>query len=227
MIDVVNQITGVTVVTGATCAVASGLATYLITSGSFIAQTPGRYVGYMRVQLDAQTADTFALPFDVLDKGSYLVVDRWQRKVADSAPTQDHDDDEHARDWIDQAVDYLNRKYTLGYTSVLGMVNPHPDSTAVEMIASVASVMARAAWWAGKGNWRDAEMTFDATPFKDEWDRIDAEITRLLDTGWTDNSFSGTMFNRDSVYYDGVKLDSPDYWNRWSTEPEPNTEIPI
>src|SRR4029077_12303150 len=128
---------------------ASGLATYYVLSGSTVAQNSGIYMGYMRVTLDAITTQTIAIPFDVLDKKSYLAVDRWRSKVIDSAPDQEHINDEHGREWIDQAVDFLNRRIALGYTSLLGTITTVPTSNDLEFIAMVASLMTRSACWAG------------------------------------------------------------------------------
>jgi hypothetical protein len=98
----------------------------------------------------------------------------------------------------------------------------------MEFFASVASLMARTAWWAGKGNWRDSEMSFNGTPFEEEWMKIQSVIEKVNADNWfADISFNGTMFNRDHVYYPGIKWDSPDYWERNSTDPEPIAEIPI
>lgn len=226
-IDIVNQITGATFVTNETCTVASGIATYYVLSGSSVSQTPGRYMGYMRVQIDNNVAQTIAIPFDVLDKGSYLVVERWRQKVEDSAPSELHIDNEHGRDWIDQAVAYLNSRYAFGYTSVLGSMSPAASASDMEFVAIVAALMARTAWWAGKGSWRDEEMSFDGTPFQREWEWLETRLQGKSDEGWFDETMGGTVYNRDNVFYQGIKYDSPDYWYRTSTEPDPETEIPI
>lgn len=226
-IDIVNQTTGATIVSGDSCTVASGIATYFVVEGSDVSSNADRYIGYMRVEIDSSTTQTIAIPFSVLDKGSYLVVERWRRKVEDSAPTEDHIADEHGRDWVDQAVAYLNGRYSTGYTSTLGLIAPTATSNDVEFIARVASLFARAAWWAGKGNYRDSEISFDGTPFQREWEMIQLTIETSMNEGWWTTDMGGTTFNRDNVFFDGVKLDSPDYWYRWSTEPDPDTEIPI
>lgn len=226
-VDILNQVSGDLVVSNGACQVASGVATYFILSGSDVAQNAGRYVGYMRVQIDTSTARTIQLPFDVLDKASMLPIFRWRAKVADSAPDLDHIDDAHAREWIDQAVAELNRRYDTGYVSVLGAISPTPDANTLEFITRVAALMARTAWWAGKGTYRDGEISFDATPFASEWARIEDAIQRITNDGWFDADLDPTMYNRDKVFYDGIKYDSPDYWWRTSTETDPDTEIPI
>lgn len=227
-IDIVNQTTGTTVVTNGVATVASGLATYYILSGSTVAQTPGKYVGYMRVQITSTVADTQMIHFDVLSKSSNLAAERWTRKVEGSAPSIEYMSDDHARDWIDQSVDFLNREYTTGYTSTLGTISPAPDTATLDFIVRLAALMARTAWWAGKGTWRDDEMSFDAEPFQHEWASIRTEIgQRSTDDWFTDPDIGGTVYNRDNVFYDGIKYDSPDYWYRTSTQTDPDTEIPI
>jgi hypothetical protein len=226
-IDIINQTSGVEVVTGASCQVASGLATYYVLSGTDVALNAGNYVGYIRVVIDADITLTQAVPFNVLTKGSYIAVDRWRHKVQDSAPSEDHISDDHGRDWIDDAVGYLNTKYDTTYLSTLGVITPAPSAGFVELVARVASLMARSAWWAGKGTWRDAEMSFDGTPFAAEWAALEATVSVALNDTWFDLDIGGTVYNRDNVFYDGVKYDSPDYWYRTSTQVDPDTEIPI
>lgn len=227
MIDILNQVTGDQVVTGGSCTVASGLSTYFILSGSTVAQTSGRYIGYMRVELDSDNARTIALPFDVLDKASVLPVIRWRAKVRDSSPDDDHISDDLGREWVDNAVDFLNNRYETGLTSVLGTIYPTPTTHEVEFITSVAGLMARYSWWAGRGTWRDSEMSFDGTPFQTEWDRLEQSILTNANDDWFASDMGGTMYNRDRVYYDGIKYDSPLYWERVESDPAPNTEIPI
>jgi hypothetical protein len=227
-IDIVNQSSGATIISNGSATVASGLATYYVLSGSDVAQTSGKYVGYMRVQITSTVAETQMLHFDVLSKSSNLAVERWTRKVESVAPSAAYMSDDHARDWIDQGVDFLNGLYATGYTSTLGAIVPAPDTATLDFIVRVAALMARTAWWAGKGTWRDDEMSFDATPFADEWASIRSEVVNLRDDGWfTDPDMGGTVYNRDNVFYDGVKYDSPDYWYRTSTQIDPDTEIPI
>src|SRR5574338_98590 len=226
-IDVLNQNTGDLIVSNGICQVASGIATYYVLSGSTVSQTAGQYVGYMRVQIDATSAKTIALPFDVLSKSSILPVYRWRMKVVDAAPTEDHLSDTKAREWIDQAVDFLNRRYSTGYTSVLGTISPAPSGEMLELFTSIASLLARSAWWAGKGTWRDEEISFDAGPFRDEWLAIEEQVQRMTNDEWFGADMGGTVWNRDNVFWRGIKYDSPDYWYRTSDQPDPDTEIPI
>lgn len=228
-VDILNQTTGTLVVSNGSCLVASGVATYYIESGSTVAQNSDRYVAYMRVQITSEIAKTIQLPFDVLDKASVLPIFRWRAKVSDSAPDFDHIDDAHAREWIDQAVAFLNERHSIGYSSVLGKISPTPDANTLEFITRVAALMARTAWWAGKGTYRDSEISFDATPFAAEWAAIEQTLQRVANDEWFDfpATDSVTMYNRDKVYYDGIKYDSPDYWWRDSGDTDPDTEIPI
>ncbi len=230
-IDIVNQVTGDTLVTEGSCTVASGLATYYVLSGSDVAQNPGIYMGYMRVTFDAITTQTIALPFDVLDKKSYLAVDRWRNKVEDSAPDSEHISDEHGREWIDQAVDYLNGRFALGYTSLLGTISPAPTTNDLEFIASVASLMARTMWWAGKGNWKDGELSYFGTPLQQEWEKLDDQIGIIVSAtdgeDWFSDTTSADMYNRDRTYWDGRKYDSPHYWHRNPGDTIPVSDIPI
>ena len=226
-IDILNMTSGVTIVSSATCLVASGLAAYVIPSGSPATLNPGRYVGYIDVLIEAGNMQTEEVYFNVYAKTSYLIIERWKAKVQDSALDDVHIDDDAAREWIDQAVGWLSLNYGLGYSSVLGAITPAPTNSDTELIASVASLMARAAWWSGKGNWRDAEMSFNGTPFETEWLRIATTLQRTQAEGWFTDPIGGDTYNRDHVYYQGKKYDSPLYWERDSTDPVPDTEIPI
>jgi hypothetical protein len=91
--------------------------------------------------------------------------------------------------------------------------------------------MARTAWYAGRGNWKDSEMSFFGTPFEEEWNRLEAQIGIIIaglnGEDWFGDTSSADMYNRDRVYWDGRKFDSPLYWRRTSIDPEPTTEIPI
>lgn len=231
---VVNQHTGAEIISGATAIVASGLITYVIPDGSPITATSARYVFYLSTVIDATTKSTIAINVDVLDKGSYLVVDRWRRKVEFAAPQSAPDgtdplSDAEGRDWIDQAVDLINRYWETGYTSVLASITPAATSNDIELIATVASLMSRSAWWAGKGDWRDEEMSFNDTPFRVEWSRVFAILNAKRNENWYDPYEDGEPniwddYNRDKVYYPGIKYDSEDYW--WiNTESDP--DIPI
>lgn len=221
-IDVVNQHTGVQVVNGGACSVDVGLASYLVTPA--VTATAGRYVGYMRVVIDGNEERTIPLYFDVLDKGSYLIVDIWRRKVLLSAPNGDAISDDAARDWIDQAVSHITRHYFDIGSSILASISPAPSAGDRELIAQVASLMARSSWYAGKGNWSDEEMRFSAEPFIEEWRFLQRLLTRRAEEALF---VSYEDFNRDRVVYDGIKLDSPDYWWKPAGAPETGTDIPI
>jgi hypothetical protein len=183
--------------------------TYVIPEGSPVTATSARYVAYLTAQVDAATRRTLSIPIDVLDKGSYLVVDRWRRKVEFAAPNDEALSDQEGRDWVDQAVALLNKHYfDTGYTSTLATLTPNAGVEAagpneIEMIASTAALMARTAWWAGKGNWRDEEMSLDTGPFYREWDALKGMIAVQGSAGWysgvTDPLEQHNMYNRDKV----------------------------
>lgn len=231
--SIVNQHTGVTVVTDAPCQVASGSITYIIPEGSTVTAISARYVAYLSAVIDGSTKNTVAIPIDVLDKSSYLVVDRWRRKVEFSAPDAPLDGTDplgeaEGRDWIDQAVDLINRYWETGYVSTLASIVPAPTANDREFIATVASLMARTAWWAGKGDWRDDEMAFNDNPFRVEWSRVFAILNAKKNETWFDlyddevNMWDN--YNRDRVFYPGIKYDSDNYW--WVTS-ETDDELPI
>lgn len=219
---IVNYHTGEVVISDGSCEVGLGYASYIIPDGSPITATSARYVAYIRVVIDATTINTVAVPFDVLDKASYLGVDRWRRKVEFSSPNDDAISDEEGRDWIDQAVDYLNGRYSTGFTSVLGAITPDigtdaPTSTDYEFIASTAALMARTAWWAGKGDWRDEEMSLDTGPFREEWEALEARIASNSDAGWfASDSINDKwdMYNRDKIDWQGIPDAPDDYFSR-------------
>jgi hypothetical protein len=214
--DIVNLHTGATVIAGATCLVETGTAAYIIPSGSPITATPARYTAFITVDIDATTRQSVAVPFDVLDKSSSLIVDRWRRRVEFAAPNQDAVSDQEGRDWIDQAVGVLNRYRSTDYTSVLASITPTPSAGDADLIASVASLLARASWWAGKGNWRDEEMSFDGTPFEREWARLEPRLEISSLEGWFGGDFSHTtdMYNRDKTDRFGIPDDPDDYFDQ-------------
>lgn len=219
-IDIVNQETGETVSTGQTADVSTlGKAIYLIPSDATYMNVPGHYVGFMHVVLSDTEKKSIPLSFVVLDLSAYLVVQTWQRKVEKAAPSELDTRDEAAREWIDDALAFLNSRYDTGYTSVLGGITPVPTANDIEFIASVASLLARYSWWAGKGNYRDDEISFDGTPFAVEWARLErlvsaAETTSMFDAG-------GDMYNRDHAYVGGYKLTGDDFWEDSETIPVP------
>lgn len=226
---IVNQHTGDVIVSDASCQVASGSITYLIPDGSPLTTTSARYVAFLTAEIDSTTKTTLAVPFDVLDKASSLVVDRWRRKVEFSAPPNAPDgsdplSDEEGRDWVDQAVGLINRYKDTGYTSTLAAITPSPTANDIEFIATVASLMARTAWWAGKGDWTDDEMAMRTNPFTVEWNRIFAILRANDGDEWWEESLDGSTFqfnnyNRDKVYGPGIKYDSTDYWYPYDRYP--------
>jgi hypothetical protein len=226
---IVNQHTDVALVTDGAAQVSEGLMTYSIPEGSPVTAATGRYVAYLSAVIDATTKRTVEIPIEVLDKSSHLAVDRWRRKVEFSAPNEEALSDAEGRDWIDQAVAHLNRYYyDTGYTSMLATITPNTGidaagSNEVEFFASVASLMARTAWWAGKGNWRDEEMSLDTGPFAREWQMLRDTLSGGEDAGWYDLGASPidqwSMYNRDKVDVFGI-ADKPDtyYEKTWAGE---------
>lgn len=218
--NIVNQHTGELVIDGGSCSVEEGIASYVIPDGSPVTQVAGRYVAYIRVVIDPNTISTVAVPFDVLDKSAYLVVDRWRRKVEFAARDSESISDEEGRDWVDQAVAYLRREFELGYNSTLGAITPDagvdaPAASDIELIADVAALMARTAWWAGKGTWRDEELSFDASPFREEWEALRAEITSKTSAGWfvdPEVQEQWNMRNRDNINRFGNPQDRDYYY---------------
>jgi hypothetical protein len=199
---IVNVHTGEEVVTNEGCVIEPGEAFWLMSDSSEVSQTPARYVAYISVTINAANKYTIQVPFDVLSKTSLFAVDRWRRKVEFAAPNEDAISDQEGRDWIDQAVDMLAREYNFSYTSTLASFTPAADNKTVEFVAQVAALMARTAWWAGKGNWRDEEMSFDGTPFEREWRRLEERLSSsYLDSWFKVDSPPKTydMFNRDRV----------------------------
>lgn len=224
-VTILNMDAGTNLVSAGTCTVASGSASYTIPSGSAVTSSSAHCVAYFAVEVTSGSRQTFNTYFDVLDKASYLILDRWRRKVSESAPDASLITDEQARDWIDDAVDFVHNKFGITtYTSTLGVISPTPTSDVVEFYASVASLMARTSWWAGKGRWRDSELSQDPGPFKNEWDRLERTMQARADTGLY---AVYEVFNRDHVYDDGYKYDSPLYWQLPSGSTTPVTDIPI
>lgn len=213
---IVNLHTGQVVEAAASCTVGEGFASWILTPGHDVSQTSARYVAYITVELDASTINTVSVPFDVLDKQSYFAVDRWRRKVEFSAPDEDSISDQEARDWIDQAVDFLGRGYGFEYTSTLAALDPAPSRQTVEYVAEVASLMARTAWWAGKGNWRDEEMSFDGTPFENEWKRLETKLSDVGISDWLVGDMPPKkfdMYNRDKANQWGIQDEPDDYFD--------------
>jgi hypothetical protein len=220
---VVNLHTGSAIVSDAVCYIEPGTAAYIIPDESPITATAARYVAYISVTIDATTRQTVAVPFDVLDKSSNLIVDRWRRKVEFAAPNLEAISDQEGRDWIDQAVSHLNGHYfDTGYTSVLASLTPSTGVEAagpneIELFASVAALMARTAWWAGKGNWRDEEMSLDTSPFWREWSDLKDIISASAVVDWysgvSDPLEQHNMYNRDKIDIYGFPNEPDNYHN--------------
>ena len=224
-VTILNMDAGTTVVNNAVCQVVTGSAFYSIPSGSPATQTSAHMVAYMDVLVETGNFLTNPIYFDVLDKTSYLIIEQWRTKVRESAPSDELLEDEDARDWIDAAVAFVARRYGITtYTSTLGALSPTPTANDREFYAEVASLMARTAWHAGKGKWRDEEMSLDPSPFAQEWERLDA----IMAAG-ANNSMMAVFesFNRDRVQGDGYKEDSPAYWYRLSGSSAVSSVVPI
>jgi len=224
-IDIINMETGALVVSNDTCLVASGLASYFIPEGSPATATAGRYVGYISVLIEVGNKLTEEVYFNVYDKTSYLIVERWRAKVEDSAPTPDHIDDDSAREWIDQAVGWINKRYASGYTSVLAAIDPAATDYDTEFIASVASLLARRAWYAGRGSYRDDEISYDARALQTEYEDLEKYFVDINTSGLYDtiDDAAVTNRNRDGVFYRGrwyedlFPISNP-YYDSWTGE---------
>lgn len=222
-IDIINMVTGDLVVDDGVCVIASGTSSYVIPDGSPATATAGRYVGYMTVLIEIGNKKTEEVYFNVYEKASYLILERWRAKVMDSAPDEDHTDDDAAREWIDQAVGWINKRFESGYTSVLAAIDPAPTDSDMEFIASVGSLLARRAWYAGKGTYRDDEISYDATALQAEMDEFDKYFSDLNTSGLYDtiDDDAVTARNRDGVFYRGRFYDEPmpisnPYYDSWT-----------
>lgn len=224
LIDIISMNTGALIVNDGVCTVASGTASFTIPQGSPATAIAGKYVGYMSVLIEPGNLQTEEVYYNVFEKTSYLILERWRTKVEDSAPSGDHIDDDAAREWVDQAVGWINKRFASGYSSVLGSIDPVPTDYDFEFIASVASLLARTAWWAGKGTWRDDEISYDARGLQTEWSLLNGYFDDLNTSGiyGTMDTTSVTMRNRDGVFYRGRYFDEPDptgnpYYMDWYT----------
>lgn len=222
-IDIINMVTGDLVVDDGTCLVASGTASYVIPDGSPATATAGRYVGYMTVLLEVGNKKTEEVYFNVYEKASYLIIERWRAKVQDSALTEDHTDDDAAREWIDQAVGWINKRMDSGYTSVLAAITPTPTDSDMEFIAGVASLLARRAWYAGRGTYRDDEISYDARALQAEMEDLENYFVAINTSGLYDTIeiTAVTARNRDGVFYRGRFFDEPQpislpYYDTWT-----------
>ena len=219
---IVNVATGLAIIDGALCQVGEGTITYVMPPDSDVTANPGKYTVYLTAEIDETTKNTTVVSLDVLDKGGYGIVERWRRKVEFAAPEfapdgSDPVGEAEGRDWIDQAVDLMNKYEDTGYVSTLGTVVPTPSANDGELIASVAALMARTAWWAGKGNWRDDEMSFDGTPFEREWRLLETKLSGTGLSGWFDASPTTepyNMYNRDKADMWGIPDQPDDYFDQ-------------
>lgn len=222
-IDIINMADGSTVVDDGVCIVSSGLASYVIPEASPATAVAGRYVGYVTVLIEVGNKQTEEVYYNVFAKTSYYILERWRAKVQDSAPTEDHTDDDAAREWIDQAVDWINRRFASGYTSALATIDPVPTADDVEFIASVASLLARRAWYAGRGSYRDDEISYDARALQAEYDSLEKYFVDLNTSGIYDaiETDAVTNRNRDGVFYRGLWFEdkfpiSNPYYDSWT-----------
>lgn len=204
-VDIYDQASGLKMVDAGTCDIDEGLVTYWIMPDSSVSTIPGRYVAFFRVELNELNIQTHRVPFNVLQKGSDLIIEKWLAKVRDSAPSEDHTTEDHARDWVDAAVAHMGKHYQTQYTSLLATITALPGTDApganeIEFFADVAALMARTAWWAGKGNWRDEEMSLDTGPFWREWNDLKSLLDSTAGSEWYSGTFDQhNMYNRDKV----------------------------
>lgn len=225
---IVDQSTGTVLVEDAACQVGLGTITYVVPPDSDVTANSGKYSVYLTAEIDATTKNTTVVALDVLEKGGFGIVERWRRKVEFSAPTYAPDGTDplgeaEGRDWIDQAVDHINAHYfDTGYTSLLGTLTAkpgvdEPTATQVEFFASVAALMAQTAWWAGKGNWRDEEMSLDTGPFAARWQALRQSLATDENSGWY-TEYTGlmdqwSMYNRDKVDVFGISTKPDAYYD--------------
>lgn len=206
-VDIFNMETGEQVLDDGVGSVASGLAAYTIPEGAAYMDAPGRFVAYFDVLIEVGNKQTEEVYFNVYAKSSSLIIERWRLKVQDSKPSDEHIDDDKARDWIDQAVGWINKRYTSGYTSTLASINPIPTDYDLEFIAYVASFLARKSWWAGRGSYRDDEISYDARALQAEEDALEKYFVDLDTSGIYDilggANETVTNRNRDGVFYRG------------------------
>lgn len=222
-IDILNMVTGATVVSAAACLVTSGLASYVIPEGSPATAEAGRYVGFISVLIEPGNKQTEEVYYNVYAKTSSLILERWRAKVIDSAMDDDHVDDDAAREWVDQAVGWINNHFVSGYTSVLATIDPVPTDYDFEFIAGVASLLARRAWYAGRGSYRDDEISYDARALQAEMDALEGYFVDLNTSAIYDTmeTTSVTNRNRDGVFYRGRYYDdlfpiSNPYYDEWT-----------
>jgi len=216
-ITVLNNST--TVLPSTSASVASGSAYYIIPSGSPITAEPAHLAVFFTVLVESGNQQTIPVYADVLPLDGSPVARAWQRKVAESAAHEDLVTDSMARQWVDDAVAFLSRRYGLTtHTSLLGTLTPAPSANEIEFYASVASLMARTSWWAGRGgSWRDEEISYNPnTIYAQEWARLDAYMESLNASAMLDGGVFN-RFNADRVEGDARVADDHAYWYRPTT----------
>jgi hypothetical protein len=222
-IDIFNLADGTQVLAGDNADVSSGLAAYTIPQGAAYMDEAGRYVAYFDVVLVPGNKQTEEVYFNVYEKASSLILERWRLKVQNANPGEEFVDDDAARDWIDSAMGWINKRYDSGYTSVLAAIDPAPTAHDMEFIAAVASLLARKAWWAGKGSYRDDEISYDARSLLAEEKAledyfVDLDTSAIYDTISPEQV---TNRNRDGVFYRGRWFEdlfpiSNPYYDEWT-----------
>lgn len=203
--------------------VTSGLASYTIPEGAPYMDAAGRFVAYFDVLIETGNKQTEEVYFNVYEKASSLILERWRLKVGNANPGEEFIDDDAARDWIDSAVGWINKRFTSGYTSTLASIDPSPTDYDMEFIAHVASVLARKAWWAGRGSYRDDEISYDARGLQAEEAALDTYFADLDSSGIYDTILpeAVTNRNRDGVFYRGRWFEdlfpiSNPYYDQWT-----------
>lgn len=222
-VDIFDMADGTQVLDDGVASVTSGLAAYTIPEGATYMQSAGRFVAYFDVLIETGNKQTEETYFNVYEKGSSLILERWRLKVENANPGEEFIDDDAARDWIDSAVGWINKRYTSGYTSTLASIDPAPTDHDMEFIASVASYLARKAWWAGKGSYRDDEISYDARALQAEGEALDKFFTDLDTSAIYDTITPNavTNRNRDGVWYRGRWFEdvfpiSNPYYDEWT-----------
>lgn len=222
-VDIYDMSDGTQVLDDGVASVSSGLAAYTIPEGAAYMQSAGRFVAYFDVLIEVGNKQTEEVYFNVYEKASSLILERWRLKVQNANPGEEFIDDDAARDWIDSAVGWINKRFESGYTSTLATISPTPTDYDMEFIAAVASLLARKSWWAGRGTYRDDEISYDARGLQAELDALDKYFVDLETSGIYDiiPVESYTNRNRDGVFYRGRWFEdtlpiSDPYYSEWT-----------
>jgi hypothetical protein len=222
-VDIFDLNTGTQVLDDGTADVTSGLASYSIPQGASYMGAAGRFVAYFDVLIETGNLQTEEVYFNVYEKASNLIIERWRLKVQNANPGEEFIDDDSARDWIDSAVGWINKRYASGYTSTLASIDPVPTDYDMEFIASVASFLARKSWWAGRGTYRDDEISYDARALAAEEAKLEDYFVDLDTSGIYDTITPETVTNRnrDGVFYRGRWFEdlfpiSNPYYDEWT-----------